>query len=265
VKKNIKHLLSLLDDEDQQSASLAMAELLRYDKKIDPFLKDIQESDDPRLRKRAHQLQSILSIRRRRVGLPVKLNNEETGLIHALAELHFLWYDSDTEEEINQYWTKLLNKAKIYQPDTIEKLAYFMRKNDFAISSKEELDADYVCIGIVLEELVGADFMLCAIAQKIAQNNGLKLKVIRIIGDFALIDQRGQVLFPQNDWRLLPQFKKGSFEVWDNTCILKLTASILLTCAISTDSFRYIYTIGNCLAKICGQKNLDFLPFPYNT
>ena len=56
-----RSLLDLLNDENEQSASLAMAELLRRDqKKLEPVLRKLQETADPGLRKRIHQLQSAM-------------------------------------------------------------------------------------------------------------------------------------------------------------------------------------------------------------
>ena len=75
MDREYKSLLSLLDDENEQSASLAMAELLRRDEKqLEPVLRKLQESADPRLRKRIHQLQSTLLLRRRRKVLTDRLS-----------------------------------------------------------------------------------------------------------------------------------------------------------------------------------------------
>lgn len=77
-----KHLLSLLDDENEQSASLAMAELLARDQKtLEPVLRKLQESSDPRLRRRIHQLQSTITLRRRRKSLTRNLSERSIDLL----------------------------------------------------------------------------------------------------------------------------------------------------------------------------------------
>ncbi len=263
--ENIRHLLSLLDDENQQVASLAMAELLKFDDIIDPFLGELQESGNSRLRKRIHQLQSVLSFRRRRIDFSKNLKNKNLDLITGLFELHFQWYDNDAEADVRKLWDKLIDSSRKFSPDTIEKLAYFMRKFNFTVAERDNLDPDYFCIGIVLEELIGSDFILCAIAMEVAAHWNLKLQVIQIVGDFALLDPNGKVLLPGNGWRLLPQEKKGYSKKWNNTMLLKLTSSMLFLAAVSTSSFRYINTIGHCLARISGKDELDFLPYPYNS
>ena len=57
-KNEMKYLVELLDDENEQSASMAMAELLtRGSTVLGPVLRDMQKSDNPRLRKRTRQIQ----------------------------------------------------------------------------------------------------------------------------------------------------------------------------------------------------------------
>ena len=71
-----RNLLSLLDDENEQSACLAMAELLKRDEsKLEPVLRKLQESSNLRLRRRIHQLQSTILLRRRRKSFSDNLSS----------------------------------------------------------------------------------------------------------------------------------------------------------------------------------------------
>ena len=263
----LKHLLKLLDDENQQTASLAMAELVKYEELIDPILRKMQESGDVRMRRRIHQLQSILTIKKRRKNLTFSLKSENPDLIRGLSELHLQWYDNDAETLMTQYWNELLESAKKYNINSIERLASFMHKSGFNVSNKDDIDADFYCLGIVFEDLTGADFILAVIAKCLAAQFGLELKIIQLIGDFALINARGQILLPKNGWRLTPNIniKKEHFREWTDSMILRFDASLLFMCAISSDCFRYVNTIGTCLAKTAGHNNLNFLPYPYNS
>lgn len=254
MNNQLKSLLKLLDDEDEQSASFAMAELLKYRGEIDPILRDIQESDNPRLRRRVHQLERILSIRRRRSRLPSALVGE-LNLVRGLGELHFLWYDNDDEEVVVTQWNRLLAKATGFQPNSIDRLAYFMRKAGFTTADKEEIEADYYCVGIVLEELVGADFILCALAKELAAQFQLDLRIATCLDEFVLVGRDGRSVAPASNWRVGELHPKSNLRECDNFALFKLTAATLYLCAVSTDSFRYIYTIGNCLARMCGESN----------
>ena len=134
-----------------------MAELLSYDKKLDPLLKELQESENHRLRKRVHQLESIFDYAPgARKNLASCLKKSNPDLIEGLIELHIQWYDNDSERGILNLWEELLNVAGKYQMENIEKLAYIMRKQGFSATEKEEIDADAYCLGIVLDDLCGA-------------------------------------------------------------------------------------------------------------
>ena len=266
MSNKLKHLFKLLDDENQQTASLAIAQLLNYEDKISPLLRKLQESGNDRLRKRIHQLQSIITLRRRRKNLSQNLKNKHADLIRSLIELHLQWYDNDAEEIIFQYWTELKDNALKNDISTIEKLGLFMQKSGFNAINKDDVEADYYCIGIVFEDLMGSDFILSAIASEIAVASGLDLKIIQLIGDFGLMNPQGQILLPKNGWRITSnmKIKKEHYKEWNAPMILNFASSLLFMCAVSMNSFRYINTLGTCLAKSTGKENLSFLPYPYN-
>ena len=46
---------------------------------------------------------------------------------------------------------------------------------------------------------------------------------------------------------------------------LKHAVFNLYLCAVSSDSIRYVYTIGLCLAKMLGKDDIsELLPYPFN-
>ena len=265
MDKELKNLFRLLDDDSEQSASMAMAGILERDTggKLEDILRRLQESDDVRLRRRVHQLQSIITLRRRRRVLAQKLEGRDLGLLEGVIEMHMLWYDNDSIEAVMKEWDALMEESKSFRPTNMERLVYFMRKKGFSCPSKDDVEADYYCVGTILEEFVGADFMLCVIAKLIGSAWGLKLKITQLAGDFVVIDEFGQALHVSNDWKIVPNIKKCGRE-WDAQSLLKLIASMLFVCAVSTDSFRYVHTIGTCLGKACGGESIEALPYPYD-
>ncbi len=263
MNKIIKHLFKLLDDENPQSASLAMAELLSIEgKEVEVVLRKMQETENPRLRKRIHQLQSIMSIRKRRKLMAGSFMDKGIDLFEGLLQIHLLWYDNDSEEGMTSLWNQLLEESSKSSLNTIEKLGKYMLDKGFSCSSRDDIDADFYCIGIVLEEMTGADFILCSIGKLIAQKAGLDLKIIHVNGSYVLIDRHGQILFPAN-WDCSQKLGSGVVREWDNHMIFKLTSSLILVHALTTDSFRYIHTIGSFLSRSSGIENADFLPYPY--
>ncbi len=265
MDKELKNLFRLLDDDSEQSASMAMAGILESENggKLEEILRRLQESPDNRLRRRVHQLQSIITLRRRRRLLAQQLEGRNLDLFEGLVEMHMLWYDNDSVEAVKREWDALMDESKSFRPSNMERLAYFMRKKGFACPSKDDVEADYYCLGTILEEYAGADFMLCAIAKLAGSAWGMKLRISQLAGDFVVVDELGQALHPANDWKIVQNVKKSGRD-WDAQSLLKLIASMLFICAVSTDSFRYVHTIGTCLGKACGSESIDSLPYPYN-
>ncbi|QSH40045.1 hypothetical protein P0136_01750 [Lentisphaerota bacterium ZTH] len=263
MQKKIESLFKLLDDENENIVKTAMSELLKHENDIAEWLAHHQESTNNRLRKRIHQLQAIITMRQRRRDFANLLDDENVSLIDGLIAVHQQWYDNDSERAIKAMWEKLIESSERFAPDSLEKLAYFMRKCGFNSVDPDELQADYFCLGPVLEEMTGADFILCSIGMAVAAHWKLELKVARFVGKFALIDGSGKALFPYNGWQLLPHVVPAKCEFWTNKQLLQLASTMLFLFSVSSDSFRYIHTIGHSLAGIIGEDELGFLPYPY--
>ncbi len=266
MDQDYKHLLSLLDDENEQAASLAMAELLARDPgPLEPVLRKLQESPNPRLRRRIHQLQSTMLLRRRRKSLTQNLSERNIDLLEGLIQIHLLWYDNDAYDTVKKQWNELAEEAKNYHPKNLEQLAYFLRKRQFVCSHRDEMESEFLCLGTILDENTGADFMLCAIACLLAAQRGMRIFITQSAEtDFILVDEFGNILVPVNDWEYIPfDGKQYAFEFWNTQMLLRYATALLFTCAVNSDSFRYVYTIGSCLAGDASSDNLDFLPYPY--
>ena len=87
-KEELKHLLSLLDDESDSVAVPVLAALLEHHTDLYPYLAKLQEHKNPAVRRRVHQLQSILIIRERRYNMLEKIENSELSFPEYLLELH---------------------------------------------------------------------------------------------------------------------------------------------------------------------------------
>jgi hypothetical protein len=64
----LKSLVKLLEDEDVQTVTQAMAELLSTDKKINSVISVLQESSTGKIRKHAHQMQAVKKYRDQRTS-----------------------------------------------------------------------------------------------------------------------------------------------------------------------------------------------------
>ena len=262
-------LFKLLDDSEPTLVRPVMSKLLQYDPSVlESYLAKLQESSDPLVRKRCHQLQAILLLRERRIFFSEMLNRSDMNLIDGLIEIHLQWYDNDSEPDLEELWGEFSEAAEGLELNSLEKVAYFMRRCSFALPQDNDFCApELYCIGSVLEDRIGADILLCSIALVLAAENHLELRLIRLFGNFMLMDNNGRLLSPQNGWQLLsyPQHNHDKeCEFWDDSrMILKYVAGMVFLYAVGTDSFRYVHTIGHALSGLADGETLDFLPYPY--
>lgn len=261
--EKIETLLKLLDDPSLQVAHTVMLELLKYEDILEPYLAEHQETENELLRKRIHQLQSIIVLRRRRTEFTEMLHSDPP-LIEGLIAVHLQWYDNDSKRVLDEAWTEMCGFAERSKPRDLSGLAHFMRKNDFTAPLDADVHAEHYCIGPVLEERVGADFILAAIASVIGNLFGQKLHVAKSLDDFIVVDNCGNGLTVRNNWQILPNINIKQCDFWSNQKILKLAALMLFQYAVSSDSFRYISTIGHAMIGLENDEPLDFLPYPYN-
>lgn len=267
-------LLSLLSDESEHSAGLAMSALLEESDHtlLEEDLCQLQESADKRLRKRVHQLQSTIALRRRRPEFSRFLHGmegQEKTLIEGLIHIHLLWFDNDSGEVLKKHWKKFLSLSGKYAPDTLEEIALYMQRRKFRCVHKDELEPENFCLGSVLTDKLGADFMLCSLAVELFRHWNKDEKYDIFITqaaekDFILVDTAGNILVPANDWDYIPFEQQYRFEYWDSLSILRYASMMLFTCAASTDSFRYIFTVGSCLSDQPESADpVASLPYPY--
>jgi len=261
-KNKIKSLVTLLDDDDPQTANQAMAELLSFGK-IDSVISSLQESNAPRIRMRVHQLQAVLKARKSRSSFAKKLKVESIDLFQGLTELHLQWFDKDTPKDINTSWTDFLSSISEWQPDSLKTISYMMKEFGFVTPCSDELYPEYFCVGAVIDECIGSDFLLCSLAKLSGESYGVKMNIVHTPFGFALCDNVGIMSFPSKDWMTCLVKNHSKFEVWSNSRILKLTASMIFFSSMIMQNFRYAYSAASCLCEPEKDDILKILPFPF--
>lgn len=278
-------LLSLLDDGDGHSASLAMAALLAEgeEERLDEDLRKLQETPDKDLRKRVHQLQSTIALRRRRENFGKLLREKQdstplpyTGLLEGLIQLHLLWFDNDSGENLKKLYRRLAQsflreKEKLPGSTPLEKVATFLRKKKFRSLHKDELEGENFCLGSVLDDHLGADFLLASLAVILSEEGKEERSEKELIyvtqsaeTDFILVDGAGNVAVIANNWEYVPFHQAYRFELWSKKALLRYGGMLLFTCAASTDSFRYMFTTGVPLTDAFPPASHgELLPYPY--
>ncbi|MDR0931529.1 MAG: hypothetical protein LBM70_00705, partial [Victivallales bacterium] len=150
-KSSLESLLSLLDDEDENVAVSTMAELLKREPELGDVLGDLQETGNSLTRRRVHQLQSAITLRRRRRAFAAKLNEQKVDFIDALIDVHLQWFDNDSRPGLLQLWKDFKLESQRFPQLTLENLSYFFRKSGFSAMPESTLHPEYYCIGPILE------------------------------------------------------------------------------------------------------------------
>ena len=101
--------------------------------------------------------------------------------------------------------------------------------------------------------------MSCILVKLLAEHHNVPLDIVRFQGEFVILHD-GTLYSPSHQWGSLKNPEAG-IHMWTTEELLSMVASMLFSCAVATDSFRYIYTIGNCLLR--NRRDLQFLPYPY--
>ncbi len=264
-KNDMKYLVELLDDENEQSASMAMAELLtKGSTALEPVLRDMQKSDNPRLRKRTRQLQHALMARSRR-RIFMQPPERPISLLTGLIRLHLCWFDNDKQSFVEKQWRELEAEYRKAHPADLFGMAEFMRKTFPDRPENRDFHPDSFCIGAVLEDKIGSDLIFACIAAILSSSTQNRFSVVRVGIDTAVADSDGRLIFPVDNWQLYGGVAEGEEPpvVWDTQTILRYVSSVLFVSAVASDGFRYLYTIGAPLAAAIGEKDLSFLPYPY--
>ena len=264
-KNDMKYLVELLDDENEQSASMAMAELLtKGSTALEPVLRDMQKSDNPRIRKRTRQLQHALMARSRR-RIFMQPPERPISLLTGLIRLHLCWFDNDKQSFVEKQWRELEAEYRKAHPADLFGMAEFMRKTFPDRPENRDFHPDAFCIGAVLEDKIGSDLIFACIAAILSSSTQNRFSVVRVGIDTAVADSDGRLIFPVDNWQLYGGVAEGEEPpvVWDAQTILRYVSSVLFVSAVASDGFRYLYTIGAPLAAAIGEKDLSFLPYPY--
>jgi hypothetical protein len=264
MKNNkLKSLVKLLEDEDSNTVTQAMAELLSMDKKIDSVISVLQESSTGKIRRHAHQMQAVKKYRDKRTSFAAKLKNSDTDLLEGFAEIHLQWFDQDDIGEIYKSCGEFLSTTSEWLPDSLEKIGKMMTEMGFKTPDAEEFFPEYFCIGAIIDETLGADFILCSIAKLAGEFHGFNTKIVNTPLGFGLCDSEGMMLFPSKDWMTCIVKNHSNFETWTNSMVLRQTASMLFLSLMTMQNFRYAYSIGKCLLDSGNDDISKILSYPF--
>jgi len=272
-------LVTLLCDEDTTISGHAMAELLALESdtdsnKLTELLAELQEAEEPLIRKKIHQMQTIQRIRNRRRSFSRRLRSKSPNLLQGLAELHAIWYDDMDTRELSKLWSDIIKEAAKCRPVTPKRLAGAMKLAKFALCEENIQDADLYCLGAIIEDRIGSDVILAAITLEIGRSFGLKGAIVRVNGKFGTMYTtktehkepvlHGTIIMPTKNWDIIPIPDYSTIEVWTTKQILKYVAAMLFVNSVCSEGPRYVQILAACLTdKKINESLKDILPPPF--
>jgi len=260
-KPDISSLLSLLDDEDEATAVEAMAELLYRGDEAAAQLAELQESPDPLLRRRVHQLESALTMRRRRREFSRLLAMPRPDVARVLVELHLQWFDNDPLPEIAARTAAFVAEGRKMHTGNLNDLAAYFRKCGIVAERETTLRPENYCVGLALADRIGAAVLWVLLGQLLLPE-AAGVRIVRHVEEFALYDG-ASLLLPERDWRVVRAPGSDELELWDARRALKFVSMMLFSAAVNSDSFRYVLTIGQAVSGLPEDEVLGYLPYPY--
>lgn len=258
---DIRRIASLLDDPDEAVAISAMAELLNREPELGELPAELQESSNPLMRRRVHQLQSALTMIRRRRCLSTLLSSDEIDFLDALTQIHLQWFDNDSETELRKKIRDFCREIKQYPCSTLQEIGDAFASCGIIAAPITTLKVEQFCLGVMLDEKNGASALWCGMICSLYPRHNLC--VIRYQGRFAVMGNT-YMLIPEDNWQLSRIPPKKEIETWENKALLRLAVMTLFSAAVNSDSFRYVLTLAQAFTGCETADSLGSLPYPYN-
>jgi hypothetical protein len=256
----IRALLSLLQDDDEKIASLAMEQFLKLDRAVDETIAEHQESQDPRLRNRIHQLSSILARRRARREFIHSVADEGISLWDGVVQINALYDPQCDLRKVREAVQRLSERLGVGTPNA-PRLAALMRDEEFTVPDEDGLDIELFLAERVLETKYGSSPVLCALAQRLGELRDWESTIVLYDGRFCLMDRHQLLMDPAEGWHI------AKMEAADRVhpCARKnVWLGILTQCflvSLVDGQLRDLYHFGDLLTTLNGT-DVGSLPYP---
>lgn len=258
--ERLSALLTLLLDDDDAIASLAMEQILTEGPLASQTVAEYQESHDPQLRQRIHQISSILARRQARREFVQALADEKLTLWEGIVQIHSLYELSCNVRELEQDVDNLvrdLRKGKMSTP----RLAEFMREKEFTVPSEDILDVDLFLIQRVLTTRYGSAAILSVLAQQLATRCRWPFTVVLHAGRFCLMDGANLLLNPSEGWHISKLKSEDRIHPCSRRDVLLAILCQLFLIALIEGQLRDLHHFGSLLTSM-NENDVSFLPFP---
>ncbi len=259
-RESFPALLTLLQDEDDKVASLAMEQFLNSGL-AEAAVAEFQEANEPKLRQRIHQLNGILHRRRVREAFLAAVASDRLGAWEGILQINQIYDPQCLAEKVTDAIHKLAAKVG-REGATAARIAALMKDDEFTVPDEDLLDVNLYLAERVVESKYGSPALLCAITQYLGHEAGWNSTLVLHEGRFCLIDGRSMLIDPSQGWHVVHVNAETQLhpctarDLW-----LGVLAQIFLVCLVD-GNLRDLYQFGDLLAALNQGKLDDALPYP---
>jgi len=233
--------------------------LLLLDNCADAVVREFQESSSPILRNRIHQLDNMLTLRRRRRSFITKAKSGNLSLFEGLALINYQFNPRVGADAMRRRFEDICRQAPNFSTST--QLAKYFHKDGFSLHSENYLASDLYLIDEVLEHRYGAPVILCCLAKCLADHCSWPVSIILYKGRHCLLDKKRNLVETWDSWRVTklpddePVCHCSKPDIW-----LSVLSQLFLA-ALQEGQIQAVYRVSSILAEFCGS-NFDSMPYP---
>lgn len=253
-------LFSLLQDRDENVASLAMEQILQSND-FDKLMRNYQDSSDSLVRRRVHQMGNIA--RRRQLLEQLLGRMKDSGgddLWHEMMAIDRLYDPQNSFNYLGEMTNELIRELKPRRGGTVT-MAKFMREQNFSVPSQNWFDIGNFLLGDVLESRVGAVPLLCVITQHIGTFRNWRSRICLHNGRFCLLDQNKILLDPGDGWTVKKKVSAEDYHVCSTKEVMLIMVSQLFSLSVINWEPWDIHLFTKILSAL-HQIDPEQLPYP---
>ena len=261
-KGPVAALLTLLQDDDDKVASLAMEQFLERGW-AESAIVEFQEAHDPKLRQRIHQLGTILSRRRARQEFLDAVSQERISLWEGVLAINSLYDPQCNRQKVDDELHVMVSRLGLRRATaTAAKTAALMREQEFCVPEEDTLDVDLYLIERVFETRYGSPAMLCALAHQTGIEAGWESSIVLHEGRFCLLDRHHLLVDPAAGWHVTHLGENGKFHPCSSKDVWLGILSQLFLVALVDGHLRDLYHFGDLLSALNQGTPEEALPYP---
>ncbi|WDE99237.1 hypothetical protein PQO03_15485 [Lentisphaera profundi] len=255
-----KALLKLLEDEDQNIATITVGRLIKYGTGILPDLRELQESPNKLVRKRVHQIEAILKKKNDLKCFLERVNNEQVLIWEDLIFINSIYYPELKNSELQSSMEELYKDLSAKDFNT-KALCDYMKDKSYYAPKHDILDSGVNLISSVLINGEGSPLMLCIISQLLGRRFSTQFQIVLYKGHHCLIDAHKTLIEPANNWKTtLITEKIKAHPCSEQNLILTIIANLYLS-ALVEGQLKILHTLSSLMATLSDMDLTNF-PFP---